>query len=64
MPALPPRNNRVLQAVGALKEEILTGHYAGTLPGEPELAQRLRTSRSSTALLGLVGLALILHRRK
>lgn len=45
MPALPPRNSRVLQAADALKDEISRGGLSGMLPGERELAKRLRVSR-------------------
>ena len=45
MPSLPPRANRVLQAVDMLKDEIMSGSLKGGLPGERELARRLRVSR-------------------
>lgn len=45
MSALPPRDNRVLQAVDLLKEEIGAGRLAGPLPGQRELAKRIRVSR-------------------
>lgn len=45
MPSLPPRDNRVLQTVDALKQEICSSRLAGALPGERELATRLRVSR-------------------
>ncbi|NWK54125.1 substrate-binding domain-containing protein [Verrucomicrobiaceae bacterium N1E253] len=45
MDSLPPRNNRALQAVDLLKNEILSGQLKGFLPGERELAKRIRVSR-------------------
>lgn len=45
MASLPPRSSRVLQAVDALKEDILSGRLKGAMPGERELAKRLRVSR-------------------
>lgn len=45
MPSLPPRDNRVLQAVDFLKQEIEAGGLNGALPGERELARRLSVSR-------------------
>lgn len=47
MPSLPPRDNRVLLTVGALKEEIQTGKLSSTLPGERALAKRLQVSRKT-----------------
>ncbi|QQL44946.1 substrate-binding domain-containing protein [Sulfuriroseicoccus oceanibius] len=45
MSALPPRENRVLQAADALKGLILSGSVAGVLPGERELSRRLGVGR-------------------
>lgn len=47
MPSLPPRDNRVLLTVDALKREIQKGWFVKVLPGERELAQRLRVSRKT-----------------
>lgn len=47
MSSLPPRDNRMLQAVDALKKEILAQRISGLLPGERELAQRLAVSRKT-----------------
>lgn len=47
MRALPPHDSRVLQAVDILKEEIVSGRLGAVLPGERELAQRLRISRAT-----------------
>lgn len=45
MSSIPPRDNRVLLTVDALKEDVISGRLAGMLPGERELALRLRISR-------------------
>lgn len=45
MSALPPRESRVLQAVDAIKQQILSGELPAVLPGERELARRLGVGR-------------------
>lgn len=47
MPSLPPQENRVLQTVDALKEEILKDSFSSGLPGERALAKRLMVSRKT-----------------
>ena len=47
MPALPPKDNRVLLAFEALKFEIKSGQLTSPLPGERELAMRLNISRKT-----------------
>lgn len=43
--SIPPRDNRVLQTVGALKANISSGKLRGDLPGEAALAKSLSVSR-------------------
>ena len=49
MSALPPRENRVLQAADALKALIVAGSLNDGLPGERELAHRLGVGRVTIA---------------
>lgn len=45
MESIPPRDSRVLQTVDLLQQEILSGNLMGDIPGERELARRLRIGR-------------------
>lgn len=45
MASLPPRDSRVLQAVELLQQDISSGALHGEIPGERELARRLRVGR-------------------
>ncbi|GAA5497286.1 hypothetical protein Rhal01_03479 [Rubritalea halochordaticola] len=45
MAPLPPRDSRVLQTVEILQQDICSGTLQGDLPGERELARRLRVGR-------------------
>jgi len=47
MASLPPRDSRVLQIVDLLQQEILSGTLQGDIPGERELARRLRVGRNT-----------------